>query len=76
MGQNIEQRIKTIELHDQGFSLEQIAERGGVRRPWHYKNVGAMYKNGQKDLLQPCTAKLILYTKGVKMRQDIIVFST
>ena len=29
MGQNIEQRIKTIELHDQGFSLEQIAERGG-----------------------------------------------
>ena len=23
-----------------------------------------------------CTAKLILYTKGVKVRQDIIVFST
>ena len=30
------------------------------------------------DRVKPreCTAKLILYTKGVKVRQDIIVFST
>lgn len=28
------------------------------------------------DLTLNCTAKLILYTKGVKVRQDIIVFST
>ena len=29
-----------------------------------------------KDISSQCTAKLILYTKGVKVRQDIIVFST
>ena len=46
-----EQRIKAIELHKQGFSRRQIAERVGVC-PDTIKTWIAMYQNGQKDLLE------------------------
>ena len=44
-------RIKAIELHKQGFSRRQIAERVGVC-PDTIKTWIAMYQNGQKDLLE------------------------
>ena len=46
-----EQRIKAIELHKQGFSRRQIAERVGVSQAT-VKTWIALYKNGQKDLLE------------------------
>ena len=46
-----EQRIKAIELHKQGFSRGQIAERVGVSQ-YTVKTWIALYKNGQKDLLE------------------------
>ena len=46
-----EQRIKAIELHKQGFSRRQIAERVGVSQDT-VKTWIALYKNRQKDLLE------------------------
>ena len=48
---NTEQRIKAIELHKRGFSRRQIAERVGVSQDT-VKTWIALYKNGQKDLLE------------------------
>ena len=46
-----EHRIKAIELHKQGFSKRQIAEQVGVSQDT-VKTWIALYKNGQKDLLE------------------------
>ena len=39
-----------------------------------FRMVASCDRLGRSEVF--CTAKLILYTKGVQMRQDIIVFST
>ena len=46
-----EQRVKAIELHKQGFSRRQIAERVRVSQDT-VKTWIALYKNGQKGLLE------------------------
>ena len=62
---NPEQRIKAIELHEQGFSRKQIAELVGVS-PDTVKTWIAMYKNGHKGLLKDSPSKKS-YSKELKL---------
>ena len=60
-----------------------MAFRGELLKAWREsRNMTQCAAARELGIAQPflrnleCTAKLILYTKGVKVRQDIIVFST
>ena len=46
----------------------------GKRYPQRFKEIIKRYWKSRNE--DECTAKLILYTQGVKVRQDIIVLGT
>ena len=57
---------------EQLLAVLHISEENKPAQAVHKSSVA----KGIEAVIRGCTAKLILYTKGVEMRQDIIVFST